>query len=119
MHLKILGGIALVVVVLGLETSNAEAGYYMTYRQAKSETAEFAAESCRNSCVASRAGPCRRRSPRALSCVMVHTYAFLPEPGEEIDGPVEVDCHTLMHWGVNRRGYIVLKRASKPHCFNI
>jgi hypothetical protein len=112
--------LALALTFFAVEVSSADAYYYMTYRQAKAETAEFAAESCRRNCVESAAGPCRRRSRSAFSCVMIQTYAFLPSAQEEaegVEGPVEVDCHTLLHWGVNYRGVIVLKRASEPHCF--
>jgi len=114
MHLKILGGILVVVAALALTAGSASAYYYMTFQQARSETAEFASESCGRDCIGSRVGPCKRRAAPSISCVMIQRYAFI---APESAGIEEFDCHTLVHWGVNRRGVIVLRHAGKPHCF--
>jgi hypothetical protein len=115
MKLKVLVVSVLAFLVVGV--SSASAYYYMTYWQAKNETAELASETCRENCIHSEAGPCHRRSRSAFDCVMIRTYGFVPQPGEEVQGPIEVDCYTLLHWGVNRRGIITLKGYGEPHCF--
>lgn len=116
MKVKIAVASLLIFLIVGV--GSAEAGrWYMPYRQAVNATREFAAESCKGYCVASTAGPCRRFSSSRFDCVMVHLYAFLPPPpAEEAE---EVECHTLLHWGVNYRGRVVLKGTSKPRCFYV
>ncbi len=116
MFRRLTGSLLVLFAFLAVWTVGAKASYYMTYRQAKAETNDYAAELCRGNCIRSASGPCRRRSPSGFSCVMIHRYAFLkPWPSFETE---ESECHTLLHWGVNSyTGRIVLRGTSEPYCF--
>lgn len=88
--------------------------WHMSYGQAKNATKVVARESCREDkeCLGWAVGPCRRKSESSFACEMAHFFAGV-EPGEEIE------CDLTLHWGVDKGGYIDLKRTGRPHCFKV
>ena len=97
-------------IALGAATADAFV-WHMSYGQAKNSTKEVARELCREDreCIRWAVGPCRRKSESSFSCEMAHFFRGA-EPGEEIK------CTIILHWGVEKGGYIDLKRAGRPHC---
>jgi hypothetical protein len=101
---------ALASLALGAATADAFV-WHMRYGQAKNATKEVARELCREDkeCLDWKAGPCRRKSESSFSCEMAHYFAGT-QPGEEIR------CTITLHWGVDKGGYMDLKRTGRPHC---
>ena len=110
MRIKLL--VLAVAACFVLSTATASAfQWYMSYGQAKNATKEFAKVACKSDhkCVAWGVGSCLRRSSSRFDCTM---GLFYKEPEAE-----EVECDVVLHWGVNRSGYLALKRHGRPHCF--
>jgi hypothetical protein len=88
--------------------------YHLSYGQAKHATKEVAQEFCAHAaeCSGYGVGACNRVSESRIDCVMAQFYPGR-EPGEE------VECNTVLHWGVSRQGFVELKRHGQPHCFPV
>jgi hypothetical protein len=102
----------LAVAILLLSTATASAfHWHLGYGQAKHATKEFAQTLCEEDreCVGWGVGQCNRRSESRIDCTMGVFYAGA-EPGTEIE------CDGVLHWGVDRAGYVALKNAGPPHC---
>lgn len=95
-----------------LPTSAGAFRWHLRYGQAKRETWHHAHRRCGEvrECEAYAAGTCRRRSDSRFDCVMGLFF-----PGAE--GPREIECNSILHWGVARGGYVALKYEGRPHCF--
>jgi hypothetical protein len=118
MRLKILGGIVLTIVALVLSVASADASYYMRYGQAKNASRETAERVCRNApeCTGWGVGQCARRSSSRFDCVIGERYLYIAErTGTEF----ETECDSVLHWGVNIYGYIVLKGTGEPDCYEV
>jgi hypothetical protein len=89
--------------------------WHMRYGQAKHASREFVEGACRadSECTGYGVGQCARVSGSRFDCEVGTFYAESPAPGEE------TECNVLLHWGVNRAGYVVLKRHGTPHCFSV
>jgi hypothetical protein len=89
--------------------------WHMRYGQAKHASREFVEQLCREDpeCTDYGVGACIRVSESRFDCEVGTFYAQSPGPGEE------TECNVRLHWGVNRAGYIVLKRHGTPHCFQV
>jgi hypothetical protein len=87
--------------------------WHMSYGQAKHASKEFAKEACRGDkeCARYGVGPCLRASESRFDCIVEFFYAEAPEPGKE------VQCDIVLHWGVDKSGFLALKNYGKPHCF--
>ena len=87
--------------------------WHMRYGQAKHASREFVEQLCREDpeCTGYGVGQCLRKSESRFDCVVGTFYAETPGPGEE------TECNVVLHWGVNRAGYIALKRHGQPRCF--
>lgn len=114
MKIKLVPVLAALLVVGLLPPTASASRWHMNYRQAKFVTRKRAAFVCRQTseCEGSGAGRCLRRSSSRFDCVMGLFF-----PGEE--GPEEIECNYLLHWGVARGGYISLRHQGHPHCFAI
>ncbi len=88
--------------------------WHMRYGQAKHASKEYAKEGCREiaECVAYAVGQCYRQSSSRFDCTVGRFYPGV-EPGEEIE------CNTVLHWGVSYSGRVQLKNAGEPYCFSI
>jgi hypothetical protein len=114
MRVRLVIAALLALVVFGsLEVSGADAGRRLSYGQATQETRRHARGVCREAteCIGSAAGRCRRRSPRRIDCVMVILYPDSELPEEEIQ------CNTVLRWGVRGGGRIVLRGSGRQRCF--
>ena len=105
----------LALLVVGSLPANATAfRWHLRYGQAKRETWRHARQRCARvgECEAYAAGTCRRRSDSRFDCVMGLFF-----PGAE--GPKEIECNSILHWGVRRGGYVTLQYEGRPHCFTV
>jgi hypothetical protein len=111
--------IAALVLVLGMFMVFAGEAtafvWHLGYGQAKNATKNFAKEVCREDpeCKSWGVGPCLRRSESRFDCTMGVFYRDFFEPEDE------AECDIVLHWGVDRAGYVALKRHGPPHCFQI
>jgi hypothetical protein len=114
MRLKILGGI--VVLMLALSVGTANARYYMRYGQAKQASVDTAKSICQKApeCIGWRVDQCLRRSPSRFDCGISHLYRFV---AEQTESEVEMACDSVLHWGASIYGYVALKGATKPQCY--
>jgi len=89
--------------------------WHLKYPQAKNESKLFAKALCSedSDCTAYGVGECRRMSNSRIDCLIGNFYADKPEVGEE------TGCTIVLHWGVDRRGVVVLKNAGPPHCSRV
>jgi hypothetical protein len=89
--------------------------WHMRYGQAKNASKAFVQELCREDrgCTGYGIGQCFRISESRFDCEVGTFYADTPGLGEEME------CNVLLHWGVGRSGYVVLKRHGPPHCFQV
>jgi hypothetical protein len=87
--------------------------WHMSYGQAKHSSRVFVQHVCREDpeCTGYGIGQCRRISESRFDCEVGTFYADSPAPGEE------TECNMLLHWGVSKSGYVVLKRHGPLHCF--
>jgi hypothetical protein len=107
--------VSVLLVFLALVGSAQAFQWHMRYGQAKHASKEFVEQACREDrkCTGYGVGKCVRISESRFDCEVGTFYAESPGPGEE------TECNVLLHWGVNRAGYMVLKRHGTPHCFLI
>jgi hypothetical protein len=86
--------------------------WHLGYGQAKHSSKEFAEVVCDQDkkCSDYEVGQCLRKSESRIDCEVGLFYADQPKAGEEIG------CNTLLHWGVNREGAVVLKNYGKLRC---
>jgi hypothetical protein len=107
--------IAALAVSLALAGTAAAFQWHLGYGQAKHATKEFAEETCRvdHKCVAYKVGPCKRASESRVDCAAAFLYKGVDEPSDE------VVCALILHWGVNHRGEVALKRHGKPSCSQV
>lgn len=86
--------------------------WHLGYGQAKHATKEFAEAFCKADpeCDGWGVGTCHRRSESRVDCLMAAFFEEEPEPGKE------VECDIMLHWGVDREGYIALKNHGPAHC---
>jgi hypothetical protein len=87
--------------------------WHMRYGQAKHASKEFVEQLCREApeCTGYGVGKCTRMSSSRFDCEVGTLYANSPAPGEE------TECNVVLHWGVNRAGFIALKRHGRLNCF--
>lgn len=89
--------------------------WHMRYGQAKHETLAYSEEACAEvrGCLTWGVGsPCYRASNSRFDCLMALFFEGV-RPGEQIE------CNSILHWGVNRSGIIALKNQGEPNCFAV
>lgn len=113
MRLKVL--VLTVTAFFALVATASAFHWHLGYGQAKHATREFAEAFCEEDrdCVAWGVGRCVRRSDSRVDCTMGAFYKDFYEPGDE------VECDIVLHWGVNRSGYIDLKNYGSPNCHRL
>lgn len=87
--------------------------WHLSMSLARTENVKLAREICEEDreCIAWSGRQCQRVSESRIDCLAAIWYPGAQE-GEEIQ------CDTIMHWGTDRNGYVVLKRHGRPHCFS-
>lgn len=105
-------GLVIVIALVAslIVASSADAFvWHLTYNQAKHGTKEVAIEDCRQDreCIGYGVGQCRRITESRIDCVegLFHR-----------DELGEMECNTVLHWGIRAGGYIKYTYG-KPHCF--
>jgi hypothetical protein len=107
--------LAALVALLVLAGSAEAFVYHMGYGQAKRETLAYEKEVCakERGCTGFGVGfPCLRASESRFDCIMALFFEGT-RPGEEIE------CNSVLHWGVNRSGFVALKSEGRPKCFAV
>jgi hypothetical protein len=89
--------------------------WHLKFPQAKNESRQFIEALCREEaeCTGYGVGGCRRMSSSRVDCLVGAFYEDQPKVGEE------VECTIVLHWGVDRRGTVVLKNYGPPHCSRV
>jgi hypothetical protein len=89
--------------------------WHLGYGQAKHATREFAQAFCAEDreCDGYGVGRCVRRSDSRIDCTMGVFYKDFYEPG------AEAECDIVLHWGVNRHGFIALNNYGLPNCHRV
>lgn len=85
--------------------------YHLRFSQAKHGTREVAIRDCEedNKCVGFAIGECRRISDPRIDCIEANF-------DETVSG--ELECNTILHWGVEPGGYVKF-RYGHVHCFYV
>jgi hypothetical protein len=88
--------------------------YHLRYGQAKHASLSLARELCSevSECTGYATGQCYRARESRFDCA-IGLFSPGDEPGEEIE------CTTVLHWGVSHDGYVALKRRGPFHCFSV
>jgi hypothetical protein len=110
MKVKLVSAVLLVFLVVGVPTAQAF-HWRMRYGQAKHSSRQFAIDLCeRNSeCTGFGVGQCYRITDSRFDCA-IGLFSPGAERGEEIE------CDTVLHWGVGYSGYVELKNRGPFHC---
>lgn len=111
MKVKVVVAFLAVAAVMVVWAGSAQAWHWhLPYNAAKKENRRFAEALCSSDpeCIAYAWNVCERITDSRVDCFVGTWY-------EEAEG--ETHCRMLMHWGVNRRGYVVLKGRGKMRCY--
>lgn len=113
MRIKVL--VLAVAAFFAIVTTASAFHWHLGYGQAKHATREFAQALCEedHKCVAYGIGRCIRRSDSRIDCGLGTVEKNFYEPGDE------VECDLVLHWGVDREGYIALKNHGLPNCHRL
>ena len=111
MKIKVVVAFLAVAAMMVVWAASAQAWHWhLPYNAAKRENRKLAEGICKSDpeCVAYAWNVCQRVTDSRVDCLVSTWY-------EEPEG--ETRCSMVTHWGVNRRGYIVLKNRSRFRCY--